>query len=184
MTAFRHIPSIDAVLQRHDVAPLVDQHGREAVTQAARAAADALRATLAGDPDAAATIDAAAAWMARRIGDALAARVAASLRRVINATGVIVHTNLGRAPLAAEALARLATTAGYTNLEYDLAHGARGHRHVHAERLLWLTGARRDRRQQQRHRRCSCWRPWQLGREVIVSRGELVEIGAASACRT
>jgi L-seryl-tRNA(Ser) seleniumtransferase len=64
---------------------------------------------------------------------------------VINATGVVLHTNLGRAPMAASAAARAAQmAAAYTNLEYDLERGTRGHRHAHAERLLCtLTGAER-----------------------------------------
>ena len=111
----------------------------------------------------------------------LDAGIAPSLRRVINATGVVLHTNLGRAPLAAEAIARIAEVAsGYANLEYDLDAGARGHRHVHAERAARVAHRRRGRarRQQQRrgHARSSL-AALAAGREVIVSRGELVEIG-------
>ena len=74
--------------------------------------------------------------------------------RVINATGVIVHTNLGRAPLAEAALAaRRAVAGGYTNLEYDLARGARGRRDVHAETLLAAPHRRRSRRRRQQQRR-------------------------------
>ena len=73
----------------------------------------------------------------------LRAAMRPSLIRVINATGVIVHTNLGRAPLSEAALARVSAVAGgYTNLEYDVERGARGRRDVHAEKLIArLTGA-------------------------------------------
>ncbi len=104
------------------------------------------------------------------------------LRRVVNATGVVLHTNLGRAPLAAAALAAVAETArGYTNLEYDLAAGQRGSRHAHAEELLRaLTGAE-----------AACvvnnnaaatvvaLSALAGGHAVVVSRGELVEIGGS-----
>ena len=87
-----------------------------------------------------------------------------SLVRVINATGVIVHTNLGRAPLSEAALARVSEVAGgYTNLEYDVARGARGRRDAHAEKLIArLTGAEAARRRQQQRGRddAACWRRW------------------------
>jgi L-seryl-tRNA(Ser) seleniumtransferase len=109
-------------------------------------------------------------------------RAAPSLRRVINATGVVVHTNLGRAPLPAAAVrSALAVASGYCNLEYDLAAGARGHRHVHAAaRLRALTGAEAA----LVTNNCAAAVLLALsglaaGREVIVSRGELVEIGGA-----
>ena len=103
-----------------------------------------------------------------------------SLRRVINATGVIIHTNLGRAPLAraaAERVARLA--AGYTNLEYDLDRGERGRRDVHAERLLCrLTGAEAAVVvNNNAAATLLVLAAIASGREVIISRGELVEIG-------
>ena len=102
------------------------------------------------------------------------------MRRVINATGVIIHTNLGRAPLAraaAERVARLA--AGYTNLEYDLERGERGRRDVHAERLLCrLTGAEAAVVvNNNAAATLLVLAAIASGREVIISRGELVEIG-------
>ncbi len=105
---------------------------------------------------------------------------APSLRRVINATGVIIHTNLGRAPLAraaAERAARLA--AGYTNLEYDLDRGGRGRRDVHAERLICqLTGAEAALVvNNNAAATLLVLAALSGGREVIISRGELVEIG-------
>ncbi len=111
---------------------------------------------------------------------ALAAGARTSLRRVINATGVILHTNLGRAPLAAEAIAHAAAVAGgYSNLEYDLATGGRGHRHAHTERLIvQLTGAGAAAVvNNNAAATLVILSALAAGREVIVSRGELVEIG-------
>ena len=172
----RSIPSIEQVRQRPAVASLEARYGRRAVLEALRAEADCVREALrqgASYPDVAEVIERNAAarmeWMA-----------AFSLRPVINATGVIIHTNLGRAPLGAAAVARVAEiAAGYSNLEYDLDAGARGRRDVHAERLICrLTGAE-----------AACvvnnnaaatlitLAALAAGREAIVSRGELVEIG-------
>src|SRR5207245_6068422 len=104
----------------------------------------------------------------------------ASLQRVINATGVIIHTNLGRAPLADAAVARVAAIArGYPSLEYDVGRGSRGRRDVHAESLLRrLTGA--DAAVVVNNNAAATMivlAALAVGREVIVSRGELVEIG-------
>ena len=110
----------------------------------------------------------------------LAGERGGSLRRVINATGVIVHTNLGRAPLAQAAVARAAEVAsGYSNLEYDIDGGERGHRHVHAEaRLRALTGAESALVVNNNAAAALlALSALAAGREVIVSRGELVEIG-------
>ena len=102
-----------------------------------------------------------------------------SLRPVINATGVILHTNLGRAPLARAAVERVAALAAYSNLEYDLDTGARGRRDVHAERLLCrLTGAEAAVVvNNNAAATLLTLAALAAGREVIVSRGELVEIG-------
>jgi L-seryl-tRNA(Ser) seleniumtransferase len=102
------------------------------------------------------------------------------LRRVLNATGVIVHTNLGRAPLAAEALARVTEVAlGYSNLEYDLTAGARGSRQDHvADILRRLTGAEAALVVNNNAAAVLlALAALAEGREVLVSRGELIEIG-------
>jgi L-seryl-tRNA(Ser) seleniumtransferase len=112
--------------------------------------------------------------------DTAARRAQPVLRRVVNATGVVLHTNLGRAPLAAAAVARLGeVAAGYSNLEYDLAEGARGSRHDHlAARLRSLTGAE-DALVVNNNAAAVLLALSALaeGREVVVSRGELIEIG-------
>jgi L-seryl-tRNA(Ser) seleniumtransferase len=117
--------------------------------------------------------------MERRVHRTLSDRLAPSLQRVINATGVILHTNLGRAPLAAPARAHAAALGGYSNLEYDLRTGSRGQRHVHAERLLCLlTGAEAAAvANNNAAATLLVLAALAAGREVIVSRGELVEIG-------
>ena len=151
------------------------RYGRAAVVDALRAEAAAAReggAEAAGDAGIAEAIERAAI-------DRLAAD-GPSLRRVINATGVILHTNLGRAPLARAAAERAARlSAGYTNLEYDLERGERGRRDVHAERLLCrLTGAEAAVVvNNNAAASLIVLAALAAGREVIISRGELVEIG-------
>lgn len=172
----RTIPSIEQLRQRPALLALEPTYGRSAIVDALRAEAAAIRQH--GDDggpgdDVVVTIE-------RRTIQRLATVTAPSLRRVINATGVIIHTNLGRAPLARTAAERVATLAtGYTNLEYDLAAGARGKRDVHAERLLCrLTGAEAA-VVVNNNAAATLLTLASLasGREVIISRGELVEIG-------
>jgi L-seryl-tRNA(Ser) seleniumtransferase len=115
----------------------------------------------------------------RRLAVALAGP---RLRRVVNATGVVLHTNLGRAPLARAARAAIDESArGYTNLEYALGTGERGSRHEHAEELLRvLTGAEAACVVNNNAAACVlALSALAAGREVIVSRGELVEIGGS-----
>ena len=179
MTERRAIPSIEQLRQRPGVQRLMAQFGHDAVADALRKEAAVWRARLAtGTDDPAA--DALAASIERDATSALAHSVAPSLRPVINATGVIIHTNLGRAPLAASAIEQLRTLgAGYSNLEYDLATGSRGSRATHAEALLCrVTGAEAA----VVVNNCAAATLLMLaaiarGREVLVSRSELVEIG-------
>ncbi|MBA2536032.1 MAG: L-seryl-tRNA(Sec) selenium transferase, partial [Actinobacteria bacterium] len=147
-------------------------HGREPVVVAARRALERAREEIragyeAGDP-------------VELVISELDAAIAPRLRRVLNATGVIVHTNLGRAPLAAEALERVRETAGgYSNLEYDLAAGARGSRQDHlAAALRELTGAEAALVVNNNAGAVLlALAALAEGREVIVSRSELIEIG-------
>jgi L-seryl-tRNA(Ser) seleniumtransferase len=118
--------------------------------------------------------------LAARVGEAVEADAAPRLRRVLNATGVVVHTNLGRAPLAAAALRRVEEVGrGYSNLEYDLGAGVRGSRQDHvASYLRALTGA--EGALVVNNNAAAVFLALAAlaeGREVIVSRGELVEIG-------
>jgi L-seryl-tRNA(Ser) seleniumtransferase len=163
----RQLPSVDGLLGRAD--DLIARHGRTPTVAAIRAALAEARD--AGDP---------------RAPDVLLARAAEllerppSLRPVLNATGVIVHTNLGRAPLASAALDRVrAVAAGYSNLEYDLAAGARGSRHTHLGGILAeLTGAETGMAVNNNAAAVLlCLAALAEGREVVISRGELIEIG-------
>jgi L-seryl-tRNA(Ser) seleniumtransferase len=175
----RAIPSIDQLARRPGVRTLVARFGHEAVVEALRAVAAEIREQLRAGGGTA-DRDELADVMETRAATIVASRLRPSLRRVINATGVIVHTNFGRAPLGDAALARVAELArGYTNLEYDLAAGARGRRDVHAESLLRrLTGAEAA----VVVNNCAAATMLTLaalarGREVVISRAELVEIG-------
>jgi L-seryl-tRNA(Ser) seleniumtransferase len=206
----RGIPSIERLRQSPRAQALEARYGRAALVSALRAAADDLRAALAtpGDdhrPQAAAAAAAAtaadddAAGAARPGGDAmpddaegvesrliddaaarLSGRFRSRLRSVINATGVIIHTNLGRAPLSAGALARVQEIgAGYASIEYDLDAGQRGRRDRHAEPLLRdLTGAGAAVIVNNNAAAVLLTlTALAQGREVLISRGELVEIG-------
>jgi L-seryl-tRNA(Ser) seleniumtransferase len=178
---FRIIPSIEQLRQRPALQELATRYGRDRLVDALRAETDRLRERLSVTTR---EVGLSAADAAGAIEAAVAARLAdtcePSLRRLINATGVIVHTNLGRAPLADAAVAALMVLArGYTNLEYDLREGRRGRRDAHAESLLCqVTGA--DAAVVVNN--CAAATLLVLtalarGREVVISRGELVEIG-------
>ena len=176
----RLIPSIEQLRQRAAVQRLETRYGRDATVQALRAEAAALRERLAASAievrDAAGAAERIEAGLETRIEAALAP----SLQPVINASGVIVHTNLGRAPLGPAAIARIAEVAGgYTNLEYDLPAGRRGSRTVHAARLLTrLTGAETAVVVNNNAAAVLlALAALAAGREVLISRGELVEIG-------
>jgi L-seryl-tRNA(Ser) seleniumtransferase len=185
MTDFRIIPSIEELRRREAVRALEADFGREAIVEALRAAAGSLRtrlaetregagASLPADPESAA---AAIEQEARRV---LRTAIQPSLRRTINATGVVVHTNLGRAPLSGAAIERVGAIAGaYSNLEFDLEAGRRGNRDLHAEALLQRVLVVEAAVVVNNNAAATLLMLAALaaGREVIVSRGELVEIG-------
>jgi L-seryl-tRNA(Ser) seleniumtransferase len=183
MSGFRAIPSIEQLRQRPAVRTLEARFGADATVDALRAAAAAVRRAIAAD-DPGLAASAAGADLATRIETAAASRLAdmfrPSLQPVINATGVILHTNLGRAPLSPAAIERMAHVAsGYSSLEYDLERGTRGRRDVHAEALLCrLTGT--EAAVVVNNNAAATMivlAALAAGREVIVSRGELIEIG-------
>ena len=179
MPDFRVIPSIEQLRQRAAVAGLERQHGHVATLDALRQAADAVRADIAAGRHVGAADDV-ARDIERRLAWQLAGEARGSLRPVINATGVVIHTNLGRAPLASMALGRVFDVAqGYANLEYDLQNGRRGSRSVHAAPLLTaLTGAEAAAvTNNNAAATMLILAALGAGREVIISRGELVEIG-------
>jgi L-seryl-tRNA(Ser) seleniumtransferase len=171
----RKLPSVDKLLQMDAVASLVEQYGRELTLDALRTALDdARQAILGGEP--APEAEPLIATATRR----LMANVRPSLYPVINATGVIIHTNLGRAPLSERARQAMAQVSiGYSNLEYDMAAGARGARYVHAAELLRrLTGAE-DALVVNNNASAVLLTLTALAkdRDVLISRSQLVEIG-------
>ncbi len=173
----RLIPSIEQLRQRPVVQRLEHRYGREATVQALRDEAAALRRQLAADADAAGD---AAERIEARLAPRLDAALSPSLQPVINATGVIVHTNLGRAPLGRTAVDRVVAVAGgYANLEYDLTAGRRGSRTAHAAALVArLTGAKAAVVVNNNAAAVLLvLAALAAGREVVISRGELVEIG-------
>src|SRR3954469_7686832 len=180
MPDFRIIPSIELLRQRPAIRTLEARFGGAATVEALRHAAAEARAAIAGGDSGLATAAAVVARVEAVAAERLDAAFRPSLRPVINATGVIVHTNLGRAPLTASALSRVVEVArGYASLEYDLARGARGRRDMHAETLLCrLTGSEAAVVvNNNAAATLLVLAALAAGREVIVSRGELVEIG-------
>jgi L-seryl-tRNA(Ser) seleniumtransferase len=178
----RVIPSIEQLRQRERMQGLEARYGRSAVVDALRAETAALREQLATGAIAAVLVDEAVERIERGTAARLRASMRPSLVRVINATGVIVHTNLGRSPLSAAAASRIADIAGgYTNLEYDLERGARGRREMHAQHLVArLTGAEAAVVvNNNAAATLLILAALAAGREVVISRGELVEIGGA-----
>jgi L-seryl-tRNA(Ser) seleniumtransferase len=175
----RDIPSVDRLLGSPPFESLFELASRARVANVLRELQRDLRAELAAAPSNE-TRD--ADWFAREVLTRLRASNEPRLRTVINATGVVLHTNLGRAPLAPEAVAALnAVAAGYSNLEYDLAAGARGSRYDHCRGLLTeLTGCE-DALVVNNNAAALVLALNTLAREreAIVSRGELVEIGGS-----
>jgi L-seryl-tRNA(Ser) seleniumtransferase len=165
----RDLPSVDELAADERLATAAP---RPLVVAAVRSALERAREEIRAGADPGDLID--------RVESELAAAGGARLRRMINATGVIVHTNLGRAPLAGEALERVASVAtGYSNLEYDVEEGARGSRQDHVAPILRrLTGAEAALVVNNNAGAVLlALAALAEGREVVVSRGELIEIG-------
>jgi L-seryl-tRNA(Ser) seleniumtransferase len=174
-TELRKLPSVDKLLQVEAVASLLERHGRELTLDALRTALDDARhAILSGQ--AAPQVENLVAEAARH----LAVEIGPSLYPVINATGVIVHTNLGRAPLSERARRAMAEVAlGYSNLEYDMQTGERGSRYVHAAALLCRLSGAEDALVVNNNAAAVLLTLTALAkeREVLISRSQLVEIG-------
>jgi len=169
---------VDALLDAPAFEELLGAYARERVVTAIRDAIDEVRGSIAGGTSPADVTD--AAIYASLAAVSLAAGDVPSLRRVINATGVVLHTNLGRAPLADAAMQAMAGAArGYSNLEFNLESGSRGSRYDHCVGLLTeLTGAE-DALVVNNNAAALvlALNTVARGRGVTVSRGELVEIG-------
>jgi len=173
------LPSVERILRHPDAQPLLAEFGRASATTAIRAVIGALRAELAVDGAAA---DVAERAIIDRVARRLEAEARSSLRPVFNLTGTVLHTNLGRAVLPDEAIDAVAAAArAPTNLEYDLATGSRGDRDDHVERsLCGLTGAEAATVVNNNAAAVLLvLNSLALGKEVPVSRGELIEIGGS-----
>src|SRR5438874_11707586 len=127
---YRLLPSVDDLLRQPELAPFLQREGQHAVVEAIRAVLAQLREEItAGSLSSEESIQLATANLTEAISRQLRRAMEFSFKPVINATGVILHTNLGRAPLAESALKRMSEVAGrYSNLEYDLSAGERGKR--------------------------------------------------------
>ena len=171
----RALPSVGTLLEHAALRPLLEQMPRALVSQALRAVIDDVRQARRPQPSDE------HGW-ADLVSRAVARSTRPSLRHVVNATGVVLHTNLGRAPLAQAAIdAMLEVAGGYSNVEYDLDRGERGSRYVHCAALLReLTGAEdalvvnngAGALVLALATHCE-------GRDAVISRGELVEIGGS-----
>ena len=174
-TELRKLPSVDKLLQAEPISALEQAHGREMLVEAIRAALDHWRERILKGASAPPTPE-----ILATIQERLIEATRPTLVPVINASGVILHTNMGRAPLSPATLAAMSEIgAGYSNLEFDLLAGERGSRYVHAERLLCrLTGAEAALvANNNAGALLLILIALAQGREVIISRGQLVEIG-------
>ena len=134
---YRRLPSIDELLHRPELAALVSSDGQASVTDAARGVLARLRAEIASARLDASSVELALSGISSAVERQVRQSLRYSLRPVINATGVILHTNLGRAPLATAALKHIGdASSGYSNLEFDTETGERGKRDVHVDRLF------------------------------------------------
>jgi L-seryl-tRNA(Ser) seleniumtransferase len=170
----RKLPSVDKLLQQIEIQALSQQHGHElTVTAIQETLLHTREAILGGGACPQAPV------LIVQVAERLAHLLRPSLYPVINATGVIIHTNLGRAPLSLAAQKAMQESAAYTNLEYDLPAGDRGSRYVHAEELLCrLTGAEAALVvNNDAGAVLLILTALAKGREVVISRGQLVEIG-------
>ncbi|NLX87489.1 MAG: L-seryl-tRNA(Sec) selenium transferase [Clostridiales bacterium] len=179
----RLLPSVDQMLRKPEVQDMMERHARATVTEALRRVLQETRQSIMEDEyNGEISAGAIEGRLVRALDERLKKESRGKLREVINGTGVVIHTNLGRSPVAEKAVDDLARLSGvYVNLEYDLQSGGRGSRHDIVRDLLRdITGAE------------DCMvvnnnaaavllvlSAMASGKEVIVSRGELVEIGGS-----
>ena len=187
---YRLLPSVNDLLLTSGVKALLRFHAHDAVASSIRDTLSRIRKEISDGQHNRASLEDRLASLEAGIVDELIRKGRYSLRPVINATGVILHTNLGRAPLSQTAIDHIVEVAkGYSNLEFDLTSGERGSRDIHVESLILRvlatkTGANEP---SNTHRvlvvnNCAAATFIALntlaeGKEVLISRGELVEIG-------
>jgi L-seryl-tRNA(Ser) seleniumtransferase len=178
----RSLPSIERLLERPVALRLSASLGRDRVRDLLRETTDKLRQEVTGGRWSETTSESLAEELERRLEARAAQFSQPSLRRVVNATGVILHTNLGRAPLARQAIEALSeAAANYSNLEYDLEQGRRGRRETHCQELLSRLAGSESATVANNNAAAVLLVLNTLaeGGEVIVSRGELIEIGGS-----
>jgi len=173
------LPAVDRILDRPDIVPFCARFGRAAVTSWVREILGDMRNgrsdDISADPAEVETL------VVQRLGDAADITVSRRLRKVINGSGIVIHTNLGRAPLARAAIDAMTAAAACANLEVDLSTGQRGRRGASVESLCQqVTGAEAA----MVVNNCAAATLLVLqtlagGREVIISRGQLIEIGGS-----
>jgi len=183
---FRLLPSLDELLRHPAIEALVQREGRSATIAAARASLEQLRTDITAGKLDEAQLRSRLDELPPTVEQKLQQSLAYSLRPVINATGVILHTNLGRAPLSRAALEHMAEVSqGYSNLEFNLGNGERGKRDIHLDRLFaeLLDTAEREVSTIVVNNNAAAvllaLNSLAEGAEVLVSRGELVEIGGS-----
>jgi len=178
----KHLPKIDEILHALEDENLLAEYPREIVLHACRDVVDRFRKNILRGPQAGVQPSSLFEAATGDVKERLASLARYRLRRVVNATGIILHTNLGRAPLCPEALQHIVdVSAGYSNLEFDLEKGERGMRYDHVREVLCaLTGAE-DALIVNNNAAAVLLvlNTLSEGREAIVSRGELIEIGGA-----
>ncbi|WP_420263734.1 L-seryl-tRNA(Sec) selenium transferase [Candidatus Magnetominusculus dajiuhuensis] len=174
----KNIPSIDSLLKIPKAIKWLKEYPRNLVLKALRDAVDTKRTEILSGESQTVTVTS----LISIAKDRLSAHTSFSLRPVINATGIVIHTNLGRAPLCKSAIENTALVAsGYSTLEYDLKTGKRGKRYVHIQGILRDLTAAEDAFVVNNNAAAVflCLIALAKGREVIISRGELVEIGGS-----
>ncbi len=180
----RKIPSVDEILSKKEMSDLLKIHPRTVVVEAIRRGLGRLREEILSRDDLSYPDETLFSFQSLLplFKKEIDLQVQPRLRRVINATGIVIHTNLGRAPLHPRALKQMVEVAkAYSNLEYDLARGERGDRYAHVEEILCrLSGAESALVVNNNAGAVLlCLNTIAEGRKVIISRGELVEIGGA-----
>jgi L-seryl-tRNA(Ser) seleniumtransferase len=184
---YRLLPSLHDLLETPGFAALLETEPRTSIVHAARRVLSRMQQEIAEGRHTQASLESELVFMHVTVAEEIARTSRYTLRRVINATGVLLHTNLGRAPLSSSALKHILETAGgYSNLELDLETGERSRRDVHAEELLLRTLGGNNKGAASYSalvvNNCAAatflaLNTFAEGGEVIVSRGELVEIG-------
>lgn len=176
---YRSIPKVDILLENEAIIAGIEYYGRDIVMDAIRIETEALR-TFIGNCDSEEKAKAQIAGVVEQILLRAEKMLAPNMKKIVNATGTVLHTNLGRAPISKKHMEHIAEIAtGYSNLEYDLEAGKRGERYAHFEELLCkITGAEAAMAVNNNAAAVMLiLSSLGKGGEVVVSRGELVEIG-------